>query len=144
MLRLKENFSIVTQNKQSLAEENRQLKQLLAQHGIPWTGSGGVDEFTNDQSLGHRSSDSQNGSYAAGSSTFSPPPLSLSTNSNPNSAHYDTGSPQMSAGHGNYNADNRSTAQQQAQGVDYDQAGIDFVLTYGQDFSHAYLSTPPQ
>ncbi|KAB8292083.1 hypothetical protein EYC80_007828 [Monilinia laxa] len=115
VLRLKENFSCVTQSKQSLAEENRQLKQLLAQHGIQWSGSGGVDEFTNNQSIGYRSSDSQTGSYAPGSTTFSPPPLSQSSNSNPNSAHYDNGSPQMVGAQGGYNANGRRMAQQQAQ-----------------------------
>lgn len=144
MLRLKENFSCVTQSKQSLAEENRQLKQLLAQHGIQWNGSGGVDEFTNNPSIGYRSSDSQTGSYAPGSTTFSPPPLSQSSHSNPNSAHYDNGSPQMGGSHGGYNVNSRNMAQQQAQGVDYDQAGIDFVLTYGKDSSGVYLSPPPQ
>ncbi|KAA8564746.1 hypothetical protein EYC84_011635 [Monilinia fructicola] len=110
-------------------KENRQLKQLLAQHGIQWNGSGGVDEFTNNPSIGYRSSDSQTGSYAPGSTTFSPPPLSQSSHSNPNSAHYDNGSPQMGGSHGGYNVNSRNMAQQQAQGVDYDQAGIDFVLT---------------
>ena len=38
-------------------------------------------------------------------------------------------------------------AQQQGQhnrGVDYEQAGIDFVLTYDNHPSKAYLSPPPQ
>ncbi|KAJ8061423.1 hypothetical protein OCU04_009244 [Sclerotinia nivalis] len=145
VLRLKENFSNVTQSKQTLAEENRQLKQLLAQHGIPWNGSGGFDEFTNTQSLGYRSGDSPPGSYAPGSSsTFSPPPLSHSSNSNPNSMNYDTESPQTGGANGVYNGTGLSMAQQQVQGVDYDQAGIDFVLTYGKDSYSAYLSPPPQ
>ncbi|ESZ90029.1 hypothetical protein SBOR_9585 [Sclerotinia borealis F-4128] len=129
VLRLKDNFSNVTQSKQSLAEENRQLKELLAQHGIPWTGNGGVDEFTNNPSFGYKSSDSQAGSYAAGSSTFSPPSLSHSSNSNPSSTHYDSGSPQARGATGGYNGSGRSMASQQVQGVDYYQAGIDFVLT---------------
>lgn len=144
VLRLKENFSNVTQSKQTLAEENRQLKQLLAQHGIPWNGNGGVDEYRNNQNLGYKSSDSPVGSYAPGSSTFSPPPLSQSSNSNANSMHYDSGSPLVGGGNGVYNGNGRSMAQQQVQGVDYDQAGIDFVLTYGKDSSSAYLSPPPQ
>ncbi|KAF7934021.1 uncharacterized protein EAE97_008381 [Botrytis byssoidea] len=129
VFRLKENFSNVTQSKQSLAEENRQLKQLLAQHGISWNGSGGVDEFTNNPSLGYKSSDSQAGSYAPGSLSFSPPPLSHSSNSNPNSTYYDAGSPQLGGAHRFYNGNDNSMGHQQAQGVDYDQAGIDFVLT---------------
>ncbi|TGO10812.1 hypothetical protein BTUL_0125g00260 [Botrytis tulipae] len=129
VFRLKENFSNVTQSKQSLAEENRQLKQLLAQHGISWNGSGGVDEFTNNPSLGYKSSDSQAGSYAPGSLSFSPPPLSHSSNSNPNSTYYDAGSPQLGGAHRFYNGNDSSMGHQQVQGVDYDQAGVDFVLT---------------
>ncbi|CAD6451171.1 f05191d1-8dcb-41e6-9560-635c56a178fd [Sclerotinia trifoliorum] len=130
VLRLKENFSNVTQSKQSLAEENRQLKQLLAQHGIQWDGSGGFDDFTNTQSLGFRSSNSPPDSYVlASSSSFSPPPLSHSSNSNPNSMNYDTESPQTGGAKGFYNGNDRSMVQQQVQSVDYDQAGIDFVLT---------------
>ncbi|ATZ57438.1 hypothetical protein BCIN_15g00200 [Botrytis cinerea B05.10] len=144
VLRLKENFSSVTQSKQTLAEENRQLKQLLAQHGISWNGSGGVDEFTNNPSLGYKSSDSQAGSYAPGSSSFSPPPLSHSSNSNPNSTYYDAGSPQLRGARRFHNGNDSSMAHQQVQGVDYDQAGIDFVLTYGKDSSSTFLSPPRQ
>ncbi|KAF7890712.1 hypothetical protein EAF00_009027 [Botryotinia globosa] len=129
VFRLKENFSNVTQSKQSLAEENRQLKQLLAQHGISWNGSGGVDEFTNNPSLGYKSSDSQAGSYAPGSLSFSPPPLSHSSNSNSNSTYYDAGSPRLGGAHRFYNGNDSSVGHQQLPGVDYDQAGIDFVLT---------------
>jgi hypothetical protein len=133
VLRLKENFSNVSRDKETLAEENRQLKQLLAQHGIPWGGTGGVDELVQNPSLGYTSSGSISGSYAPGSQGYSPPPIQA--NSNPN--FLGSASPDLSMnGHG------RSIAQQQVQqGVDYDQAGIDFVLTYG-DPSNAYLSPP--
>ncbi|KAG4430342.1 hypothetical protein IFR05_014178 [Cadophora sp. M221] len=117
VLRLKENFSMVSRDKETLAEENRQLKQLLAQHGIPWNGTGGVDELARNASVGYTSSGSISGSYAAGSQSYSPPPP---TNSNPN---FQNGSSAMGM-------NGRSMAQQQVQrGVDYDQAGIDFVLT---------------
>lgn len=121
VLRLKENFSNVSRDKETLAEENRQLKQLLAQHGIPWGGTGGVDELVQNPSIGYTSSGSISGSYAPGSQGYSPPPIQA--NSNPN--FLGSASPDLSMnGHG------RSTAQQQVQqGVDYDQAGIDFVLT---------------
>ncbi|ATZ57440.1 hypothetical protein BCIN_15g00200 [Botrytis cinerea B05.10] len=127
VLRLKENFSSVTQSKQTLAEENRQLKQLLAQHGISWNGSGGVDEFTNNPSLGYKSSDSQAGSYAPGSSSFSPPPLSHSSNSNPNSTYYDAGSPQLRGARRFHNGNDSSMAHQQV-----------------QDSSSTFLSPPRQ
>ncbi|KAM3077523.1 hypothetical protein ACMFMG_006861 [Clarireedia jacksonii] len=133
VLRLKENFSTVTRSKESLAEENRQLRQLLAQHGISWNGSGGVDELQQrNASVGYTSSGSVSGSYAPGSSTYSPPPQSHSSNSNPNlsTMQYNHGSP-LGFGASNY-MNGQNMAQQQIQpGVDYDQAGIDFVLTYG-------------
>ncbi|RDW84317.1 hypothetical protein BP6252_01907 [Coleophoma cylindrospora] len=112
VLRLKENFSNVTRDKDSLAEENRQLKALLAQHGIPWTGSGGVDELAISGSNGYTSSGSISGSYGPGSAGFTPPPQSQGQFLGPPACN------------------GRSIAQQQVQrGVDYDQAGIDFVLT---------------
>lgn len=135
VLRLKENFSLVSRDKETLAEENRQLKQLLAQHGIPWNGSGGVDELTRNASVGYTSSGSVSGSYAPGSQSASPTPQNHSShNSNPN---YPTAPPPNGA-------NGRSIAGQQVQrGVDYDQAGIDFVLTYA-DPSKSYMSPPPQ
>lgn len=110
VLRLKENFSMVSRDKNTLAEENRQLKALLAQHGIPWSGSGGVDELTRNPSQGYTSSGSISGTY---SQSYSPPPGVQSSNSPPQGAV----------------ANGRSLAQYQQGGVDYDQAGIDFVLT---------------
>jgi hypothetical protein len=116
-----------------LAEENRQLKQLLAQHGIPWNGNGGVDEFTRNASVGYTSSGSISGSYAPGSQSNSPPPPQTYS-SHAAKPNYADASPS----HG------RSMAGQQVQrGVDYDQAGIDFVLTYA-DPSKSYMSPPPQ
>lgn len=135
VLRLKENYSLVSRDKETLAEENRQLKQLLAQHGIPWNGSGGVDELTRNASVGYTSSGSVSGSYAPGSQSASPTPQNYSSNNaNPN---YSSASPPNGA-------NGRSIAGQQVQrGVDYDQAGIDFVLTYA-DPSKSYMSPPPQ
>ena len=136
VLRLKENFSKVTQDKESLAEENRQLKRLLALHGIPWTGTGGVEEFTQGASAGYASSGSISGSYAPASQGYSPPPQSHSSNSGPAYSRRSPSDAGVISG--------RNMAQQQVQrGVDYDQAGIDFVLTYA-DPSKAYLSPPPQ
>ena len=134
VLRLKETFSTVTRDKDTLAEENRQLKQLLAQHGIPWTGTGGIDELTRNGSNGYTSSGSISGSYAPGSQGYSPTLQSMTSQN----THFNSVSPPNTGMIG------RSMAQQQAQrGVDYDQAGIDFVLTYA-DPSKAYMSPPPQ
>jgi len=134
VLRLKENFSKVTQDKDTLAEENRQLRLLLAQHGIAWNGTGGVDELTRKSSNGYTSTASMSGSYAPGSAGYSP---------SPNKSNFNSASPtNLAAGNG------RSMNQQQVQpGVDYDQAGIDFVLTYANpnsNPSNAYMSPPHQ
>jgi hypothetical protein len=136
VLRLKETFSTITRDKDSLAEENRALKQLLAHHGIPWNGTGGVDELRQNPSVGYTSSGSISGSYAP-ASTYSPPPQTHS--STPNTRYQSASPPDASTA-------GRSLARQQAQqGVDYDQAGIDFVLTYGNESSSkAYMSPPPQ
>ncbi|KAH8674645.1 hypothetical protein BGZ60DRAFT_372670 [Tricladium varicosporioides] len=118
VIRLKENFTDVSRSKETLAEENRQLKQLLAQHGIPWNGTGGVEELQNG--TGYTSSGSISGSYAQDSQTYSPPPGANATMAN---AQYQNQIAQTGM-------NGRSMAQQQIQpGVDYDQAGIDFVLT---------------
>jgi hypothetical protein len=87
-------------------------------------GTGGVDEFSRNIPGGYSSSDSMSGSYSQG---FTPPPLTKHGVSPPPGG-----------------LQGRSVVQQQIQhGVDYDQAGIDFVLTY-RDPSQAYMSPPPQ
>ncbi len=132
-MRLKETFSTVTRSKDVLAEENRQLKQLLSLHGITWNGTGGVDELAFNTSPGYTSSGSISGSYAPGSS-YSPPPQTYS--STPNTQYQSSASP--------FGSNDRSVAQQQVQpGIDYDQAGIDFVLTYANP-PKAYQSPPQQ
>ncbi|KFY93319.1 hypothetical protein V500_03776 [Pseudogymnoascus sp. VKM F-4518 (FW-2643)] len=116
VLRLKQNFSSVARSKDTLAEENRQLRQLLAAHGIPWTGSGGVDELAaTGGSTSYPSSGSFSGSYP---SSVSPTPQ-YTTNSGNNGALLAPPLPQTPHTH-------HPTA---AQGLDLDQAGIDFVLT---------------
>ncbi|RFU24062.1 hypothetical protein B7463_g12276, partial [Scytalidium lignicola] len=122
VMRLKENFTKVSQDKDTLSEENRQLKALLAQHGIPWTGTGGVDELSAARSAGYTSSGSISGSYAPGSQSYSPPPQQHFSQYSPAPFHPE--------GVEHDPTKERSIAQQQIQqGVDYDQAGIDFVLT---------------
>lgn len=131
VLRLKENFSSVASDKDTLAEENRQLKNLLALHGITWNGTGGVDELTRNPSTGYTSATSMSGSYGASSQGgFSPP-------SNPQNMGGTAGTSPFPVG-----VDGRSLAQHQVQRVDYDQAGIDFVLTYAKNPSQAYMSPP--
>ena len=140
MLRLKEVFSHVSQDKQRLAEENRQLRALLAQNGLG-TGSvaGGssvMDDSMSNPSVGYSPSTSM-GSYPPASSNTSaltPPPLSASSGGrgggiSPHSATYPPHTYQQS-GHGNPNGGaSTSGPANQNPALDYEQFGIDFVLT---------------
>ncbi|TRX96574.1 hypothetical protein FHL15_002476 [Xylaria flabelliformis] len=117
VLRLKEVFSNVSQDKDKLAEENRQLRSLLHQNGIAASGVSAMDDVISNPSMGYTSSGSISGSYAPGSSSaFTPPMTSIS--SLPSVA----GSAQMMGAHMGQQHPVQSV-------VDYDQAGIDFVLT---------------
>ncbi|TGJ82939.1 hypothetical protein E0Z10_g5833 [Xylaria hypoxylon] len=133
VLRLKEVFSNVSQDKDKIAEENRQLRNLLHQNGIASSSVAAMDDVISNPSMGYTSSGSISGSYAPGSSSaFTPPMTSIS--SLPSVA----GSGQMMGGH---------MGQHPVQSVvDYDQAGIDFVLAYELpvDPSKAYMSPPHQ
>lgn len=109
VLRLKETYGGVVRDRNSYEEENRRLRELLAQHNIAFP-----ETHLNSMTSGDASSSgSISGSYAAGSSYtggVSSPPLS----------HGQQGSP----------VTNRATAQKDfSTGIDYDQIGIDFVLT---------------
>ncbi|KAI1818458.1 hypothetical protein GGS20DRAFT_528718 [Poronia punctata] len=113
VLRLKEVFSNVSQEKDKIAEENRQLRNLLHQNGISTSGIAAMDDVISNPSMGYTSSGSVSGSFAPGSSSaFTPPMTSVS------SVPSVTGSSQILGGH-----------MGQQHPVDYDQAGIDFVLT---------------
>ncbi|KAI1213869.1 uncharacterized protein F4807DRAFT_456414 [Annulohypoxylon truncatum] len=137
VLRLKEIYSNVSQDKDKLAEENRQLKTLLRQNGISLGSGAGIDDVASGLSPGYTSSGSISGSYAPGSSNTAYTPPLTSTMSSP---------PSMSV---SSQGQQRQQQQQQQPGqnrVDYEQAGIDFVLTYENpdDPSKAYISPPPQ
>ncbi|KAI0390960.1 hypothetical protein F5Y17DRAFT_34284 [Xylariaceae sp. FL0594] len=117
VLRLKEVFSNVSQEKDKAVEEARQLRNLLHQNGISTSNIPAMDEVMSNPSMGYTSSGSISGSYVAGSSSaYTPPMTSLS--SLPSVA----GSQQMLGGHMGQQHGVQSV-------VDYDQAGIDFVLT---------------
>lgn len=121
VLRLKEVFSTISQDKQKLVDENKQLKEVLVQRGIQLPR---VDDSAS--SAAQAMSVSASGiSYAPGSSSgFSPVATSHTT------------SMSMSP-------DNRQQSPA-GSGADLEQAGIDFVLTYENSSSKAYLSPPPQ
>ncbi|KAI1828156.1 hypothetical protein F4861DRAFT_245962 [Xylaria intraflava] len=133
VLRLKEVFSNVSQDKDKLAEENKQLRKLLQQNGIASSNSGTMDDVISNPSMGYTSSGSVSGSYVASNSAFTPPVTSIS------SLPSLIGSTHMLGAHMGQQHPVRNA-------VDYDQAGIDFVLTYELpvDPSKAYMSPPHQ
>ncbi len=146
VLHLKEKYASVARTKGSLYEENQRLKALLAQHGIAWNGSGGVDELSQ---MGHSTT-----SYASSSNvgSFSGP---SSVTASPGNGPMNPGAFVQGVGY------EGQQQQQQQQGgnrmgsgfnpaIDYDQAGIDFVLTYDpnnapqRNPARDYLTPPPQ
>ncbi|KAL2134529.1 hypothetical protein VTI74DRAFT_11573 [Chaetomium olivicolor] len=134
VLRLKEIFSNVSQDKERLAEENRHLKALLAQNGLSFGGGSSVlDDSMSNPSVGYSSSTSMSGSYAPGSSNtsaFTPPPLSAGSGGR--SAGGDGTSPHSATYLGHQQQQQQQAVQGHlghSPGIDYEQAGIDFVLT---------------
>lgn len=150
VLRLKEAFSTTTRERDQVMEENRRLKELLAAHNISYDFGSSPIKFRRENSdrghfgYGPSSSGSISGSYAGTSehATYSPP-LYGSTHSNP--------LPSVSPPH---HQDSRRPSQVPDNQLDYDQIGIDFVLTYdsqgrpirtplGRDPPAPYPSPPP-
>jgi hypothetical protein len=128
VLRLKDSFASTTRERDAFAEENRRLKELLMAHGITFdvvSPNNGIGSST----YGGSSSGSISG-YGPGtnSSAYTPPPTMPHRGSL--GGHETSGLPQQS-----------QQQQQPSGGLDYDQIGIDFVLTYGRT---PYLSPPPQ
>jgi hypothetical protein len=148
-MRLKEVFSNVSQDKVKLAEENKQLKTILNQNGIAPASSSAMDDIISNPSLGYTSSGSVTGSYAPGSATAYTPPLTSQSTapslSGTSQMHGVQSHPQQHQ-HQHQHSRNISLPQPVNSRVDYDQAGIDFVLTYENpdDPSKAYMSPPPQ
>ncbi|EFQ93194.1 hypothetical protein PTT_09501 [Pyrenophora teres f. teres 0-1] len=133
VIRLKDTFATTSRERDAFAEENRRLRELLMAHGIsfehmtsPTNGMGQIGSSTYGSSNGSISG------YGPGSAStgYTSPPT------NGSASHDGMGGQGM-------------TLQQQAQqanhhqhnGLDYDQIGIDFVLTYDRS---PYLSPPPQ
>jgi hypothetical protein len=139
VLRLKETFATTTRERDAFAEENRRLKELLMAHGITFD----------------LSSPPNNGLPHVGSSTYGSSRGSVS-GYGPGSASTGYTSPPSFHHRGSMSQDGigqqgltlHQQQQQQANpsglqqnGLDYDQIGIDFVLTYDRT---PYLSPPPQ
>lgn len=143
VLRLKEAFTQTSREKDAVIEENRRLKELLAQHGISYDfGSNPINFMRENSGYGATSSSgSISGSYRGTSEStgFSPPP----------SGHQNPQAQNLSAVQQNQAAHMRNMAQLPSNRLDYDQIGIDFVLTYDSqgmpmNIPAPYPSPPPQ
>ena len=130
VLRLKDAFTGVSKERDAFAEENRRLKELLMAHGITFDSLLSASNVQNfGSSYGGSSSGSVSGGYGTGTNStgYTSPP----TMQHRGSVSHDVpiSQPQQ--------------APQSNSGMDYDQIGIDFVLTYANP-SKAYMSPPPQ
>ena len=136
----------MSQDKERLAEENRKLKALLAQNGM----AGGLDDSMSNPSIGYTSSSSITGSCAAASSNtsaFTPPPPSVANAGHIVSPHGAAGHPHRSHRH-QHSGHEQLRALTQARparnpNLDYEQAGIDFVLMYETPSSGTPLTCQP-
>ncbi|MCJ1370274.1 hypothetical protein MMC20_001486 [Loxospora ochrophaea] len=137
--RLKETFSVSSQEKNSIKEENQKLKELLRIHGIPYHSSNqsGQSLGPGPDSWGGNSAGSQYGGYNLNAQSFSPPTTSFSSDTPP-SMH-------EAAKAGNELIGGPQRMHQQP-GMDHDQLGIDFVLTSVNQQHHypTYVSHPPR
>ncbi|KAI9847174.1 MAG: hypothetical protein M1837_003037 [Sclerophora amabilis] len=141
VLRLKEDLTNVVREKDSVANENQHLKQLLHQHGIALPDSissqFGLARTGNSGEFGHSSSGSLSGSYAGRGSapsqgqTSTQQTLSVPDRSGGSQVAQVPSRPQ----------NGRAQQVEEPPRVDYEQIGIDFVLTYD---GTPYLSPPPQ
>lgn len=136
VLRLKELFGNTTRERDTIAEENRRLKELLAAHGIRYDFSSTPIKFERGSSghessgYGPSSSGSLSGSYAGGSEStnFSPPPPLPGQQLSPNGA---LSQPRT-----------QTMAQLPSNQFDYDSVGIDFVLTYDSQGRPTQIPAP--
>lgn len=138
VLRLKETFATTTRERDAFAEENRRLKDLLMAHGIAFD----LANSPNNNGLPHVGS-STYGSSSGSVSGYGPGSASTGYTSPPSFQHRGSISHDGMGQQPLTLSQQQQTHQQGSQqnGLDYDQIGIDFVLTYDRT---PYLSPPPQ
>ena len=120
VLRLKESFTTSTKERDAIAEENRRLKELLASHGISYDFASVPLTFSREDSTGYSQS-------TGGSTVGSYNPRSESTSTNLSPPHSLGQRPLQPAPAVN---NTRQPIQLPNNNFNYDQIGIDFVLTY--------------
>lgn len=138
VLRLKELYTRSIKERDMVAEENRRLKELLASHGISYDFGQSPIQFQHNPSSNYNpsSSGSISGSYRHDSDSTALSPTSLPGQSlqlSPGSRPQPQTSPV-------------SMAQLPSNRLDYDQIGIDFVLTYdsqGRPIQRLPYPSPP-
>jgi len=132
VLRLKEVFGNTVAERDAIAAENRRLKELLAAHGIHYDLSPGISN-----TVGSSFGGSSNSTYdmGTGSTGLSSPP-STKGRAQP--------LPPLNGEVGISEHPHQHPMQLQPHptgtGLNYDELGIDFVLTYDRT---RYLSPPP-
>jgi hypothetical protein len=135
VLRLKETFATTSRERDAFAEENRRLKELLMAHGITFDLSSPPNN-----GMSHVSS-STYGSSSGSVSGYGPGSASTGYTSPPSFHHRGSISHDMSQQPMSLQQQQHAHQAGQQSGLDYDQIGIDFVLTYDRT---PYLSPPPQ
>lgn len=121
VLRLKEMFTTSTKERDAVVEENRRLKELLASHGISYDFASVPLTFSREDSTGY-------GRSTGGSTAGSVHPRSESTSTNFSPPHSHGGQrPLQPAPAVDYAP---QVTQLPNNNFNYDQIGIDFVLTY--------------
>jgi hypothetical protein len=134
VLRLKETFGTTTRERDQFAEENRRLKELLMAHGIAFDS---IASPSNGLAVNMGSS-----TYSSSGSVSGYGPGSASTGyTSPPSVHHRNGSISHDMMMPQSMHAQPMQPNQQVSGLDYDQIGVDFVLTYDRT---PYLSPPPQ
>jgi hypothetical protein len=145
VLRLKEVYTTVTQAQDQLANENKQLREALQQHGISLPGSPMMDGISGPASISGYSQTSgpTNNSLSPVAASQSTAP-SLYSPINPAERRPTTRFQPCSATLAAQRATQQAADLAGVAGVDVEQAGIDFVLTYDNSSSKGHLPSPQQ
>ena len=137
VIRLKDTFAAASRERDAYARENQRLKELLIANGISFDlATSVVNGKAQGTSSAYGSSSGNGSASGAGSAStgFTSPPQSFQGRRS--SPHDQLGQQPL---HAQQQGEQRSSHQQS--GLNYDQVGIDFVLTYERT---PYLSPPPQ
>ena len=135
VLRLKEVFEGTVKERDAYKSENQRLKEILAAHGIQYSElQSPGHQYTSASSQFGDSSTSVDGAHRGSVSTGYTSPPSRAAPQAPGTSS--GGSPGFDPVTGQM----QQFSPQQTSGLDYDQIGIDFVLTYDRT---PYLSPPP-